>query len=144
MVFICQINENYRASSITSQVSEFAPELSITDNPADPEWDEFVSNHPDGHHVQSSLWSQLKQLNGWEPVRLIARQGGQIVAGVQILSKSIPVPLAGYFGYAPKGPLFSTSDEAFQRSFLSEVRRVLQNKRIQVFFRTTGKFRNRL
>ena len=56
---------------------------------ADPEWDSFVERTPGGHHVQSSLWAQVKAVVGWLLLRVIAVRDGVIVGGAQILTRPI-------------------------------------------------------
>ena len=69
----------------------------------DKPWDDFLAQIDYGHHVQSSLWAQVKAELGWKPMRIKIKNSGEIVAGAQILRRTI-----GHFGsigYVPKGPV---------------------------------------
>lgn len=72
---------------------------------SDPIWDSFVEDHPHGHYSQTSLWARVKAIQGWQPVRVLAKMGNRIVAGAQMLVKSAPI--AGKVGAVWRGPLFS-------------------------------------
>lgn len=74
-----------------------------------PEWDKFVLNAPGGHHVQTSLWAQLKASLGWSVTRVIVREGDQIVGGAQVLIHHLPI--YGAVGYVTKGPILALSHD---------------------------------
>ncbi|MEJ5200769.1 MAG: peptidoglycan bridge formation glycyltransferase FemA/FemB family protein [Anaerolineales bacterium] len=76
-------------------------ETSLMDDPA---WDAFVESHPHGQFTQTSLWAQVRAVQGWQPVRIIIKETGHIVAGVQILTRL--VPFAGKVGVIWRGPLY--------------------------------------
>ena len=67
------------------------------------EWDEFTRRPPSGHLLQSWTWGELKARFGWYPVRIAAMEDNQILAGVQVLFRSLPAGLRT--AYVPKGPL---------------------------------------
>ena len=73
-----------------------------TDAGVDEEWDAFVAAAPGGSHVQTSRWAEVKATQGWRGERVVARDGGVIVGGCQLLVRRTgPVTMA----YAPRGPL---------------------------------------
>ncbi|GAC1488528.1 MAG: peptidoglycan bridge formation peptidyltransferase VanK-I [Solirubrobacteraceae bacterium] len=79
----------------------------ISEAPAQPEWDEFVAHTPGGHHVQSTMWAEVKALLGWRARRAVVSRGGTVVAGCQVLLRSLgPATLA----YVPRGPLAAARD----------------------------------
>lgn len=73
-----------------------------------PAWDAFVDRVPGGHHAQTSLWAQVKASLGWDATRLIARRDGEIVGGVQLLTRGIG--RAGAVAFAPRGPVLVNDD----------------------------------
>ncbi len=77
----------------------------ITDAIEDPRWDSFVRGIEGGHHVQTSMWAQVKASLGWKTIRLLASSEGRIVGGAQVLTHGYP--LIGSVGYVTKGPLSS-------------------------------------
>ena len=85
-----------------------------------PEWNRFLTEHPEAHILQSGEWGELKSAFGWEAVRLA---GGGL--GAQILFRRLPLGLT--FAYIPKGPVGLRQERRAQR-FWSEVDRALPEK----------------
>ena len=59
------------------------------------EWNQFISNHPDGHFLQTGEWGELKAAFGWQALRVVS---GDI--GVQLLMRSLPMGFT--LAYLPK------------------------------------------
>jgi peptidoglycan pentaglycine glycine transferase (the first glycine) len=92
-------------------------------------WDAFVSAHPRAHLLQLSAWGDLKAGFGWRPLRVgLAGADGQLVAGVQLLLRRLPLRL-GWLAYAPYGPLVDWTDAGQVRDLLAGVDRVAQQQR---------------
>lgn len=66
------------------------------------EWNNFLSQCPRAHLLQTAAWGELKSSFGWEPVRLASEEDGK-KWGAQILFR--PLPLGFTLAYLPKGPL---------------------------------------
>lgn len=94
----------------------------------DSAWDQFLAQTPGGHHVQTSLWAQVKGLLGWRAVRLVVRDGEQIVAGAQILIRALPG--VGAIGYLSNGPLFARDDPALMALVTKELQQAAKAYRI--------------
>lgn len=77
---------------------------------ADAEWDHFVASHPHGSLLQTTQWARLKNRFGWTSHRVWLKQDDKIVAGAQILFRSIAMRLAK-FAYIPHGPLVDWQNE---------------------------------
>jgi peptidoglycan pentaglycine glycine transferase (the first glycine) len=63
-----------------------------------PEWDQFLSQYPNAHILQTSTWGELKSVFGWDATRLVVG-----TSGVQILFRRIP--LGYHIAYIAKGPV---------------------------------------
>jgi peptidoglycan pentaglycine glycine transferase (the first glycine) len=74
----------------------------------DQEWDRCLENAPSGQYEQTSFWARAKAYEGWRPVRILFRKDSKILAGCQILKKS--VLLLGSIGYIMKGPVVFDAD----------------------------------
>ena len=76
------------------------------------DWNSFVAASPEGHILQSSQWSQLKERFGWQVARLAIEDQGRWLAGAQVLFRPVgPQTIA----YVPKGPIMDLADaEAVQ------------------------------
>ena len=95
---------------------------------SEPEWDDFLARTPGGHHVQTSLWAQVKGAQGWRALRIIASRSGQIVGGVQVLLR--PFKGLGMVGYAPKGPMVASDDPALASQIIQALRRMAKEQGI--------------
>ncbi len=89
------------------------------------EWDTFVTNHPQGHLLQSWNWGELKAGPLWQPLRLalIEKHEGKIVAAAQVLRRTaghIPARL-GHLAYVPKGPVVDWTATTAHGSSLSHL-----------------------
>jgi len=86
----------------------------------DAAWDAFVAEHPFAHPLQLSGWGRLKDVFGWNALRLGLFAGNELIAGAQILFRKMPGlgPIAPRLAYIPKGPLVDWSnDEQVQKLF---------------------------
>ncbi|MEN6337657.1 MAG: GNAT family N-acetyltransferase [Phycisphaerales bacterium] len=101
----------------------------LSEESRDPQWDRFVAETPGGHHVQTSLWGQVKAVLGWSAKRLVARQGDEIVAGAQVLCRQIP--MVGGIGYVSAGPLLKYEEPALVESMFRELMHFSRNQRLQ-------------
>jgi len=72
-------------------------------------WDDFVAAAPTGHLLQSWAWGEFKARFGWQAVRLVAEQAGEVVAGAQVLFRQLPV---FSLAYVPRGPMVAPSAAA--------------------------------
>lgn len=94
----------------------------------DAAWDAFVTASPFGFHTQLSPWARVKAANGWSAVRVVA-DGGSGPIGAQVLVRRVgPGPFA--LGYAPRGPVATTWDEASMTAFGAALRRTAKRLRL--------------
>jgi lipid II:glycine glycyltransferase (peptidoglycan interpeptide bridge formation enzyme) len=71
--------------------------------PSPEQWDSFVAAQPRAHVLQLSAWGELKAAYGWSVERVALAEGGQIVAGAQLLFRRLPFRL-GSLAYLAMGP----------------------------------------
>ncbi len=94
----------------------------------DAAWDAFVTASPLGFHTQLSPWARVKAANDWSAVRVMA-DGGSGPIGAQVLVRRVgPGPFA--LGYAPRGPVATTWDEASMAAFGAALRRTAKQLRL--------------
>ena len=115
--------------SILNEAAKSGYQLRISNELVDKEWDRFIENHKEGHHTQSSLWSQLKASAGFEVIRIIIYCKGQIVAGGQILTK--PFLCFGSIGYLPKGPVLAAEDQIIATLITTSILLILKDRHIR-------------
>ncbi|MEM7332180.1 MAG: peptidoglycan bridge formation glycyltransferase FemA/FemB family protein, partial [Chloroflexota bacterium] len=87
---------------------------------ADAAWDQFVNAHPNGSVLQTTQWARLKNRFGWTSHRVWLKKDGEIVAGAQILFKTIAMRLAR-FAYIPHGPLVNWQDQEQVSVLLNQI-----------------------
>jgi peptidoglycan pentaglycine glycine transferase (the first glycine) len=92
--------------------------LSVTPD----DWDRFVTNHPNGHVLQTAPWGALKSQFGWSAGQVGLTREGKLVAGAQVLIRRLPAGL-GRLAYVPKGPLVDWEDEAQVKALLEALDR---------------------
>lgn len=78
-----------------------------TDSP-DKQWDDFLASSPYSHFYQSSMWGEVRKLDGWQPLITIITQNDAIVGGFQMLWRS--KRFLGKIGLVLKGPVAATDD----------------------------------
>jgi lipid II:glycine glycyltransferase (peptidoglycan interpeptide bridge formation enzyme) len=100
----------------------------ISKKDLDPEWDRFLTTMPDGCYQQSSMWAKAKASVGWKSLRLMVKESGQIIGGVQILLRSLP--LFGAVGYVSKGPVIACGGAEVQKFILDQLDRIAQKEHI--------------
>lgn len=61
-------------------------------------WDQFISEHPDAHILQTSAWGEFKSAFGWTP--LLFSEGN---LGAMVLFRRLPLGLS--IAYIPRGPV---------------------------------------
>jgi len=80
--------------------------VSLTD------WNNFLTQHPNAHLLQTGEWGELKSAFGWKPVRVVS---GDV--GLQILFRKLPLGFT--IGYIPKANI--------DQSLLSEIDEVCES-----------------
>ena len=118
-----------RSDAISEKEPSASYEVKVSEDVHNSKWDAFLADNPCGHHVQTSLWAQVKASLGWHAVRVIVTEGHQIVAGGQILFCRLPV--IGKVGYVPKGPVLSSDNPDLADLVVRKLREVAENHRVQ-------------
>src|SRR2546428_137790 len=94
------------------------------------QWDQFVSQHPQGHFLQSWGWEELKAKGGWYPLRLALWDEQQIVAAAQVLCRAADhLPMwTGHLAYIPRGPVIDWSQPVLCQTFFSQLNVYLRKR----------------
>jgi lipid II:glycine glycyltransferase (peptidoglycan interpeptide bridge formation enzyme) len=93
----------------------------------DVSWDEFLMQTPLGQFQQSSMWAQVKEVDGWESLRIVATLRDQIVGGFQILSRDTRF---GRIGNVSKGPVAAPETEDLVELLVVAMRRQANESKI--------------
>jgi len=91
----------------------------INENDKD-QFNQFIAGHPKGHILQSYQWGEVKAATGWEPLRLVIEDGGEIVAAVSLLKRRLPGMGKAIF-YAPRGLVVDFSNKELFSYLLEQI-----------------------
>ncbi len=86
-------------------------------------WNTFVANSRWGHVMQSWEWGNFKSATGWQVQRIGIEDNGQLVAGAQVLFRSLPL-LPFTVAYIPRGPIVDFKDQATTARLLSTIHQI--------------------
>ncbi len=92
------------------------------------EWNRFLEAVPGSHHLQSTLWAELKGPLSWEADRVALRRKGAIVAAIQVLHRLVGGCVR--VGYAPRGPVFAEENEQLSGLLISELLKLARRKKL--------------
>jgi lipid II:glycine glycyltransferase (peptidoglycan interpeptide bridge formation enzyme) len=115
------------ARTCRDQPDGYRPHVSSATS--DPEWDRFLSVTPGGHHLQSSLWGQVKSMLGWRVVRVKVARDGRIHGGAQLLLRTVPG--LGAIGYVARGPVLASADPVPREVVLRALESVSRQYRVR-------------
>ncbi len=88
--------------------------------------------------MQSSLWAEVKALNGWKARRVIAFDGEQIIGGAQMLTRT--VKFFGTIGYVPKGPILIGEDKSLATKMLAQIDKLANSEQLRLLFVQPSEF----
>lgn len=96
---------------------------SISYGPCDDnDWDSFLAQTHGGHHLQSSMWAQVKATLGWKAIRIVVKQEERIVAGVQMsVRRLFPTCTVAIVS---KGPVVFSGDPSLSKMVICTLLRV--------------------
>ncbi|MFO1451615.1 MAG: GNAT family N-acetyltransferase [Opitutaceae bacterium] len=97
-------------------------------SPDSSRWDAFVGSCANAHFEQASDWAAAKQVQGWTSFRLLAFQGDQIIAGAQVLTRSLRRWVT--IGMVSRGPLFAVTDASTRQRAVHELLSALKRERL--------------
>lgn len=92
------------------------------------EWNAFVAQQPSFALLQAWEWGEFKEKLGWQAFRVAVKRQGKIIAGAQMLVKSLPLRV-GSVAYIPRGPIGNWLDEDVTSYLLSELHRIAKDYR---------------
>jgi peptidoglycan pentaglycine glycine transferase (the first glycine) len=87
------------------------------------EWNAFVMKEPYFALLQSWEWGEFKKKMGWKVFRIAAIDNGFIIAGAQMLVKSLPFGFVS-MAYIPRGPVGNWLDNKVSSPLFSEFHRI--------------------
>ena len=92
------------------------------------DWNSLVSRTRSFVLMQTWEWGKFKEELGWEPFRIAVEDDGELVAGAQILFKSMSMGLIK-MAYVPRGPVGEWSHPDVAALLLDEMHRIARGNR---------------
>jgi len=92
------------------------------------EWNSFAAQEPYFALLQTWEWGEFKERLGWKVYRIAIREQGRIIAGAQMLIRSLLSELASV-AYIPRGPIGNWLEAPIASQLLSELHRVARRHR---------------
>src|SRR5436309_7411504 len=103
-------------------------DVGVWDETSDPSWDAFLAEAA-GDYPQTSMWAHVKSGSNYLTRRVMVKQRGTIVAGAQLLVRSLPI--GGAFGYVPLGRVLRSENLSLAMSVLDQIRQLAKKERIR-------------
>ncbi len=95
----------------------------------DPDWDAFLALTPCGHHLQTSLWAQVKAAVGWRAARVIVMRADGIVAGgADADTSATPCRLRRLHAW---GPVDISEDPKVEQILMQQLHQLAKAHRVQ-------------
>lgn len=93
-------------------------ELTATTSISDAVWYDFVETYH-GSFLQTTAWGEIKGKWGWRMRRVGVESNGALVAGVQVLFRTLP--LGRSIAYIPRGPVLINDNPRILRDLFAAV-----------------------
>jgi lipid II:glycine glycyltransferase (peptidoglycan interpeptide bridge formation enzyme) len=102
---------------------------SISKELSTPDWDAFTQQFRGGHLLQSWAWGDFKAQFGWpDPLRLAIIEDGRLLAGAQVLFRTLPTGL-WTTAYVPKGPLLDATQHDVAEALFAAIHHACRRRR---------------
>jgi len=95
----------------------------------DPQWDAYLAKTTYGQFYQTSMWAQVRMLDGWQPLIVVVTLDDAIVGGFQILIKS--KRHVGKIGLLLKGPVVASDDPIIWNYVIDTLKNTARKNRIK-------------
>ncbi len=92
-------------------------------------WDRYLAGAPHAHFYQTSMWAEVRKLDGWQPQIVAVTLDDSVVGGFQVLTRS--KSYIGKIGLVLKGPVVNSKDPAVIRFVIQTLKSVAKSSRIQ-------------
>ncbi|KFO66284.1 hypothetical protein ER57_18475 [Smithella sp. SCADC] len=92
-------------------------------------WDTFLASTPSGHFYQTSMWAQVRMLDGWDNLVILITINDRIVGGFQILTRS--KPYLGKIGLILKGPVVASDDPVVLNFVIATLKKIARVNKIK-------------
>lgn len=95
-------------------------------------WDALVTRTPGSDVGQLTAWSRVRRIVGFNPLYALVHGGDELVAGAQVLVRSLP--MIGEVGYVTYGPVILTDAPAEVEQAIVELLTRIGRRRLRMLF----------
>lgn len=106
-----------------------------SDKTIDEQWDDFLAASPYGHFYQTSIWAEVRKLDGWQPLITIITRNNEIVGGFQMLWRR--KSFLGKIGLLLKGPVIASDTPELLKFVIVTLKKVAQLNGLRVLIGQT-------
>jgi lipid II:glycine glycyltransferase (peptidoglycan interpeptide bridge formation enzyme) len=92
--------------------------------PVDTQWDAFLASSPYSHFYQSSMWGEVRKLDGWQPLITVITLDDIIIGGFQMLWRR--KSYLGKVGLVLKGPVVESDDPVVMKFTVATLKNTAQ------------------
>jgi len=97
--------------------------------PDNPAWDAFLDSTSFSHFYQTSMWAQVRILDGWDHLIVLITLNDSLVGGFQILTR--PKSYLGKIGIVLKGPVIASDDPATINFVIATLKKIARVNKIK-------------
>lgn len=102
-------------------------------------WDREVQQFECVHPLNAFGWGQVRSVDNWTPVYLVAEREGKFSGAMMVLVKRLPFTPFSIF-YSPKGPVWDHEDDETLYALIDKVR-LIARKEKAIFLRVDPNIR---
>jgi lipid II:glycine glycyltransferase (peptidoglycan interpeptide bridge formation enzyme) len=86
-------------------------------------WDREIQRFDFVHPLNAYGWGQVRSVDNWTPIYLVAEREGKFSGGMMILKKKLPFLPFSIF-YSPKGPVWDYEDDETLSGLIAKVKEI--------------------
>lgn len=91
-------------------------------------WNTQIQQFEAVHPLNAYAWGQVRAVDNWSPLYLIAEREGKLAGAVLLLEKRLPL-LPFSILYAPKGPLWHYGDDETLLALIEKIQEIARTRR---------------
>ncbi len=90
-------------------------------------WDREIQRFKFIHPLNAYGWGQVRAVDNWQPIYLVAEREGKFTGAMMVLEKKIPFTLFTIL-YSPKGPVWDYEDNETLKGLIGKVKEIAKKK----------------
>ncbi len=102
-------------------------------------WDREIQRFDFVHPLNAYGWGQVRSVDNWTPIYLVAEREGKFSGGMMILEKKLPFLPFSIF-YSPKGPVWDYEDDETLCGLIAKVKEIARREKA-IFLRVDPNIR---